>query len=207
MGLPPSGRPAVLAGAYALPSDAYDAYNIADRRDYFQSPRDEPASFGELLADLGLKDTSRTPAEGSPIPENPLSRLVAPDAPERLTLAACQRPADAVLILDFGVANGHATPGIFVGVLRSWETGFGVLPVKLDSDWTQFQVLAPPADVTAIERPASEVTAFAIDSASRGGFHTPDRDRRVSPQAMVQSRHWLIWWDWAHHPAKAGSAV
>lgn len=95
---------------HAVPSDAFDAFNLPDRRRYFHR-QDEPDSFRERLEDLGLRDTSMTLAEGSTLPENALARLVAPRAPERLTLVACPRPADSVLLLDFGVANDAATPG------------------------------------------------------------------------------------------------
>ncbi|MDH6284280.1 DUF4253 domain-containing protein [Prescottella agglutinans] len=179
---------------YAIPSDVYDAVNIADRNDYFDSSQG-PDYFRELLRDLDLNDTSMKLAEGSAIPPDPLRRLIAPDAPTELTLVACQRPSDAVLLLDFGVANDDATPGIFAGVLRSWETRFGVVPEVLTSGWTAFQVLAPPTKVAEVERLATEVVSFATDSAIQGGFYVKSRDQRVTAQNMVQSSNWIIWWD------------
>lgn len=107
---------------YAVPSDVYDTVNIADREHYFQDPDDEPDFYKELLKDCGVKDTSMTLAQAVAVPDNALTLLTTPAnfyAAKQLTLVACRRPADAVLLLDFGVANDAATPGIFVGVLRS----------------------------------------------------------------------------------------
>lgn len=112
-----------------------------------------------------------------------------------MTLAACRRPADAPLILDFGVANDDATPGMFTGVLRSWETRFGLVPVILTPDWTLLQVVSPPSDLVDIERLSAEVFTFANDSALQGRFHIDDRRHAVPVQEMVRSREWLIWWD------------
>lgn len=179
---------------YAVPSDVYDAAYTADRWGYFNDP-DEPGFHQKLLSDFGLTDTSMVLAEASAPPEDPLRALVAPEAAESLTLVACRRPADAILLLDFGVPNDHATPGIFTGVLRSWETRFGVVPVMLDQAWTAFQVLAPPTERTQIDRLASEVFSFAVDTALQGGFHHRTMDREVGARDMVQRSEWLIWWD------------
>lgn len=180
---------------YEMPSDVYDAANTADRGDYFDYFDDEPDFFREMMQECGLKETDMTLADASVFPEDPLGLLTVPDAPKSLTLVACRRPADAVLLLDFGVANDDATPGIFAGVLRSWETRFGVVPVMLHPAWTAFQVLAPPTDQTQIERLASEVFSFATDSAGQGGFHHAYGGPSVSEQELVRSREWLIWWD------------
>lgn len=50
-----------------------------------------------------------------------------PDAPERLTLVACRRPADAVLMLDFGVPNDDGTPGLRASWVRAEEENAEVL--------------------------------------------------------------------------------
>lgn len=190
------GRPHWL-DPYALPSDVYDAVNVADRQDYFQDPEDDPDFHQEVMKDYGIKDTSMTLAQATPMPADPLSALMTPSdsfAPTRLTLVACRRPSDAVLVLDFGVANDSATPGIFAGVLRSWEERFGVVPVMLHPAWTSFQVLAPPTQEAEIERLAAEAVSFAGDSAAQGGLHIYYGED-VSPQEFARSREWLIWWD------------
>lgn len=187
------GRP-IWRDPYAVPSDVYDAANTADRQDYFDGP-DGELDHRELLAEFGLAEADRRLPEASVMPADLLRRLVAPVPPRRLTLVACRRPSDAVLLLDFGVANDDATPGIFVGVLRSWETRFGVVPVMLDLAWTGFQVLAPPADGTQIDRLAAEVFSFATDTGVQGGFHRRYGDRAGDARSMVQSSQWLIWWD------------
>lgn len=182
---------------YAIPTDVYDVVNVADRVGYFCDPHDEPELYLELLEDCGIKDTSLTLARATPMPANPLSLLATPDgfyAPKSLTLVACRRPSDSVLLLDFGVPNAAATPGIFAGVLRSWEQRFGVVPVMLNPGWTSFQVLAPPTQEFEVERLATEVVSFAEDSAAQGGIHIWFGDN-VTPQEVARSREWLIWWD------------
>lgn len=171
----------------------YDAANTPDRQDYLD---DAPGySFRELMAEFGVTDTDRTLAEASKIPAAPLLGLVAPAPHERVTLVACRRPADAVLLLDFGVPNDNATPGIFAGVLRSWEERFGVVPVLLDPGWTAFQVLAPPTTEGQIDRLAAEVFAFAADTAVQGGLHSVYGEPSLAVRELVQSKQWLIWWD------------
>lgn len=179
---------------YAVPSDAFSAVNLADRRHYYDFP-DDPGYFRRIMQESGIPEVDGILAAPSVLPDEPLNGLVVPEGLERLTLVACRRPADAPLILDFGVANDDATPGLFTGVLRSWETRFGLVPVRLTSDWTLFQVLAPPTDPLEIERLSAEVFSFANDSALQGGFHVHDRKRSVPVQEMVRSREWLIWWD------------
>lgn len=184
---------------YALATDVYQAAALSDRSD-----DDEPDFTRELLEGFGLKDTSMTIARRPPWPKDPLSRLVAPDDanypahpewPGELTLAACRRPADAVFLCDFGVTNNSATPGIFAGVLRSWEMRFGVVPSMLRPSWTAFEVIAPPTDDAEVDRLAAEIVYFAMDSAIQGGFHIPGEDGNVRAQQMVRSREWQIWWD------------
>lgn len=87
---------------YRVPSDVYDAVNLPDRQDYFQEPDFGAEYFRELMEDSGLRDLTMTLARGSVLAEVPMARLVAPQTPERLTLVACRRPADAVFVLDFG---------------------------------------------------------------------------------------------------------
>lgn len=181
---------------YAVPSDVYDAANTPDRRYYFH---DDGGSgfFRELMNDCGFEEADMKLARASTLPADPLGRLTTPENPDRLTLVACRRPADAVLLLDFGVANDAATPGIVTGVLRSWESRFGAVPVRLDAAWTSFQVIAPPTDPTQVERLAAEIFCFAVDSAIQGGFYlrTPDGPARASAQELARSHEWLIWWD------------
>lgn len=182
---------------YAVPNDVYDAITLADREYYFQDPDDDPDFSKELLKNCGVNDTSMTLAQAMPLPDDALTSLATPAnffAAKHLTLVACRRPADAVLLLDFGVANDDATPGIFAGVLRSWEERFGVVPVMLNPAWTSFQVLAPPNQEAEIERLAAEVVSFAEDSAAQGGLHICYGDH-ASPQEFARSREWLIWWD------------
>ncbi|MDR1806726.1 MAG: DUF4253 domain-containing protein [Propionibacteriaceae bacterium] len=190
------GRP-YWRDPYAVPSDVYDAVNCADRADYHHDfdADDESEPLDQLLQDLGLPVADTTLAEASTFPDDPLARLVAPKVWKSLTLVACRRPADSLLVLDFGVPNDNATPGIFTGVLRSWETRFGVVPVMLDLCYTSFQVLAPPIADRQVDRLATEVFAFAIDTAMQGGFYREFGDRDVGAPEMVRSREWLIWWD------------
>ncbi|KRC46539.1 MULTISPECIES: DUF4253 domain-containing protein [unclassified Nocardioides] len=183
------GRPFWL-DPYAVPSDAYDAVNVADRREYFESPGEEPGSYVSLMREFGLLETGMVLAQASTLPADPLSALVAPRGAKRLSLMACRRPADAVLMLDFGIPNDDATPGIFAGVLRSWEERFGLVPVMLNPAWTSFQVVAPPTTELEAERLAAEVFSFANDSAIQGGFQVTGGARQ-----MVTQREWLIWWD------------
>lgn len=191
---------------YAVPTDVYDALNLPDRRNYLIDPWDGPDEIRALLEDVGLNDTSMTLAIPASWPSDPLGQLSAPEEskhlirlavgePGELTLVACRRPADAVLLRDFGVANDDAPPGIFTGVLRSWETRFGLVPVMLDPAWTSFQVIAPPTGEAEVERLATEVVCFAMDSAYQGGFHVLGEDNNVRPQELVRSREWQIWWD------------
>ncbi|MDR0592544.1 MAG: DUF4253 domain-containing protein [Bifidobacteriaceae bacterium] len=170
----------------------YDFDNQPDREEFCRWSRWDS---GEDLRDYGLTDTSLTLATGPPMPADILSRLAVPAQPERLSLLACRRPADAVFILDFGVANDDAPPGLFAGVLRSWEARFGAVPVMLTVAWTAFQVLSPPVDAMDVDRLAGEVITFAEDSAAQGGFYVRHPDHRAGVRELVQSREWLIWWD------------
>ncbi len=179
---------------YAVPDDVYDAFNLPDRENYFGDPDWLPVSFHNRMNEIDLRVTDMELADASSIPTDALARLTTPRNAEQLTLVACRRPADSVLILDFGVANGDATLGIFCGVLRSWETRFGVVPVMLQPAWTAFQVLAPPTDDLTIDRLAAEIYSFAQDSAIQGGFYTAP-DTRVTERQLAQSHSWLIWWD------------
>ena len=194
LGRTDTGEPFWLA-PYALPTDVYDAVNTADREDYFRDGGDDPDFFLTLLQDFGLAQTGMQLAEAERMPTDPLSGLLPPPPPQRLTLVACRRPADAALLLDFGIPNDAVTPGIITGVLRSWETRFGVVPVTLDLAWTAFQVLAPPTEATQIDRLATEVFSFASDTGIQSGFHPGHLDRQCDARSMVQSREWLIWWD------------
>lgn len=176
---------------YALARNAFAALDLPDRLDLFgddYGPRELLADFVPGASDLRL-------ARAVQMPENPLSRLVEPRDAPTLTLVACQRPSDAALVLDFGIPNGDATPGIFAGVLRSWEERFSLVPTQLHQAWTEFQCVAPPQNEVDILRLAAEVVVFADDSAMQGGFHHREGGEGVSAEAMVRSREWAIWWD------------
>ncbi len=181
---------------YAVPRDVYDGVNVPDRGTYFHvSPEAHPDHFREAMEEFGLPAT-KTLARASRLPGEPLGRLMAPEHSERLSLVACRRPADAALILDFGVANGVATPGIFAGVLRSWEERFGIVPVMLRPSWTSFQVTAPPTDDAEIDLLAAEVFCLATDSGLQEGFYlNHGYQSPVNAQQLVRSRQWHIWWD------------
>ncbi|MET3960609.1 hypothetical protein ABIE44_000543 [Marmoricola sp. OAE513] len=179
---------------YALPVDVYGAAELPDRDGQFDD-RGEPESYRRLMEDFGITETEMIPAAAAALPDDPLARLVAPVGHERLTLVACRRPADASLVLDFGVANDDATPGIFAGVVRSWEERFGVVPVMLDPSWTAFQAVAPPTEDVQVERLSAEIFAFATDTALQGGFHIQNMAHEASAKDMARSREWLIWWD------------
>lgn len=186
------GRP-YWRDPYAVPADVYHAAGTADRDGYLDDTPD--CSMRELMEEFGLTSTDQTLALASVLPNPLLRRLVAPAAPKRICLVACRRPSDVVLLLDFGIPNDDATPGIFTGVLRSWEERFAVLPVMLDPAWTAFQALAPPTDHTEIDRLAAEAFCFATDTATQGGFHRTHATPYGNAREMVQSREWLIWWD------------
>lgn len=87
--------------------------------------------------------------------------------PERLTLVACRRPADAPLILDLGIPNDGVSPGMLTGVLSSWEERFGLVPERLYPAWTSFQALAPPTTHESIELLAGELCSFATAASAR----------------------------------------
>jgi len=175
---------------YAVAKRGFHAGTLPDRM-YRDVPGDPGVPYIDLeeIADY-VSAPEVTLAEPSAMEADPLSTLRAPTTAEKLVLLVCRRPADAVLTLDFGVPNDDATPGMFVGVLRSWESRFGVVPEQLHPAWTTFQVIAPPSSETDMRRLATEVIAFALDTASQGGFGGTGR-----AEEMVGTRSWSIWWD------------
>lgn len=108
-----------------------------------------------------------------------------------LLLVACHRPSQVQSILDFGVPNDCATPGLFAGILPSWELRSGVVPVCLDVGSTAFQCLFPPVDRLNAERLAEEVGMIAPDSLAQGGISSEHGD----DQTLFGARCWDIWWD------------
>lgn len=174
---------------YLLPSNVFDTVNTPTRASYFWDDDAEREEFPELFEGLGLTWTEMKLAGASDLPPAPLARAVAPRAAESLTLVACRRPSDSVLMLDFGVANDCAPPGIFAGVLRSWEERFALVPESLAIPYTRFQLLAGPIDNENLNRLAVEVVCFAEDSAWQGGFNPGPVTE------LVRSQTWEIWWD------------
>jgi len=115
-----------LHGAYSIPTDVYAML----REETAAHPQDDwlNDTFEQIEDELG-RPANRVLAQGSAFDASILGSLLLPPPPKTLVLVPCQRPADAVLALDFGIPNDGKTPGRFTGVLRSWEERFDPFPL------------------------------------------------------------------------------
>ncbi|SPF68036.1 Hypothetical protein PROPJV5_0993 [Propionibacterium ruminifibrarum] len=113
---------------YRTARSAFDTWCLPDRLgdDESWTADDER----EALRDAFGWEPHWEEAEPSPQPEHALRLLTRPyQMAVMLLLVACHRPSRVQSILDFGVPNDSATPGMLAGILPSWELRFGVVPL------------------------------------------------------------------------------
>jgi Domain of unknown function (DUF4253) len=110
------------------------------------------------------------------------------NAPIRLVLVPCCRPADVVAAVGWDFSEMPYP--VMTAILRSWEDRFGAVPITMDLDNIALSVTRPPQTVEQAERLVAEFAAvceFDIDledgawlteAASQllpGGSHRPSR--------------------------------
>lgn len=190
------GWPRHWANPFQIPTDAFNSLDMDDRGGTDPEYYSRSDFIETVSCDLPWAPTL-TLAPGTQLPTQPFAQLTAfRREPERIALVPCSRPSDAVMRLGFGIPNSDVTPGILTGVLRSWESRFGVVPALLDVGWTEFHVITPPTSITASRQLAEEIIALADDSWMQGGFNTVEGKVPMSaPDTMTRSHHWAIWWD------------